>query len=129
MGLLDIPEDAPKLAQILDSTTTTILETIKLGKSVCVHCRSGVSRSGSTVIATVMRMQAMGWDPSVKIPCTPLPKTATYGPVQPALKYVRSRRRVVRPNKGFMDVLNAAAAHIKSIPETTVSNQSLILHE
>lgn len=50
-----------------------------------VHCKMGISRSGSTVIAYVMKQQR--W------------------PLDVALAYVRDRRPVVKPNEGFMKQL------------------------
>lgn len=49
--------------------------------NVLVHCRAGVSRSASVVIAYVMQAEKMGWEA--------------------ALNYVRERRPVVCPNVGF----------------------------
>ncbi|XP_061755899.1 protein phosphatase Slingshot homolog 3 isoform X2 [Nerophis ophidion] len=53
----------------------------KSGQSVLVHCKMGVSRSASTVIAYAMKQQR--W------------------PLDVALAYVRDRRAIIRPNEGF----------------------------
>ncbi|KAL8182922.1 UNVERIFIED_CONTAM: hypothetical protein K2H54_007737 [Gekko kuhli] len=52
------------------------------GSRVLVHCKMGVSRSASTVIAYVMK--AYGWS------------------LEQALWHVRERRPIVHPNPGFM---------------------------
>lgn len=57
----------------------------KQGKAVLVHCKMGVSRSASTVIAYVMKQQHLSLDV--------------------ALSYVRDRRSVVKPNEGFLKQL------------------------
>nr|XP_046261297.1 protein phosphatase Slingshot homolog 3 [Scatophagus argus]XP_046261298.1 protein phosphatase Slingshot homolog 3 [Scatophagus argus] len=57
----------------------------KSGQAVLVHCKMGVSRSGSTVIAYAMKQQQ--W------------------PLDVALPYVRDRRPIVKPNEGFMKQL------------------------
>ncbi|XP_035525186.1 protein phosphatase Slingshot homolog 3 isoform X2 [Morone saxatilis] len=57
----------------------------KSGQAVLVHCKMGVSRSGSTVIAYAMKQQH--WSLDV------------------ALGYVRDRRSIVKPNEGFMKQL------------------------
>lgn len=57
----------------------------KSGQAVLVHCKMGVSRSGSTVIAYAMKQQR--W------------------PLDMALAYVRDRRSIVKPNEGFMKQL------------------------
>ncbi|XP_054647782.1 protein phosphatase Slingshot homolog isoform X2 [Dunckerocampus dactyliophorus] len=53
----------------------------KSGQAVLVHCKMGVSRSASTVIAYAMKQQR--WSLDV------------------ALAYVRDRRSIIKPNEGF----------------------------
>ncbi|GAA6235836.1 protein phosphatase Slingshot homolog 3-like isoform X2 [Lates japonicus] len=55
------------------------------GQAVLVHCKMGISRSASTVIAYAMKQQR--WSLDV------------------ALAYVRDRRSIVKPNDGFMKQL------------------------
>ncbi|XP_070818168.1 protein phosphatase Slingshot homolog 3 [Chaetodon trifascialis] len=55
------------------------------GQAVLVHCKMGISRSGSTVIAYAMKQQ--------------------HWPLDVALAYVRDRRSIVKPNEGFMKQL------------------------
>lgn len=55
------------------------------GQAVLVHCKMGISRSGSTVIAYAMKQQ--------------------HWPMDVALAYVRDRRSIVKPNEGFMKQL------------------------
>ncbi len=50
-----------------------------------VHCKMGVSRSASTVIAYAMKQQ--------------------HWPLDVALAYVRDRRSIIKPNEGFMKQL------------------------
>lgn len=57
----------------------------KSGQAVLVHCKMGVSRSASTVIAYAMKQQH--WSLDV------------------ALAYTRDRRSIVKPNEGFMKQL------------------------
>ncbi|KAM7417712.1 hypothetical protein PAMA_017383 [Pampus argenteus] len=57
----------------------------KSGQAVLVHCKMGVSRSASTVIAYAMKQQR--W------------------PLDMALAFVRDRRSIVKPNEGFMKQL------------------------
>ncbi|XP_052006080.1 protein phosphatase Slingshot homolog 3-like isoform X2 [Xyrauchen texanus] len=68
-----------------NSTYTFIDEARKRGQAVLVHCKMGVSRSASTVIAFVMKQQ--GWT------------------LDHALNYVRERRPIVQPNEGFLKQL------------------------
>ncbi|XP_038848940.1 protein phosphatase Slingshot homolog 3 [Salvelinus namaycush] len=56
------------------------------GQAVLVHCKMGVSRSGSTVVAYAMKQQR--W------------------PLEVALSYVTERRPIVHPNDGFMKQLH-----------------------
>ncbi|XP_044061299.1 protein phosphatase Slingshot homolog 3 [Siniperca chuatsi] len=57
----------------------------KSGQAVLVHCKMGVSRSASTVIAYAMKQQ--------------------HWPLDVALAYVRDRRSIIKPNEGFMKQL------------------------
>ncbi|XP_023814964.1 protein phosphatase Slingshot homolog 3 isoform X2 [Oryzias latipes] len=57
----------------------------KTGQAVLVHCKMGVSRSASTVIAYAMKQQR--WS------------------LETALTYVRECRSIVNPNEGFMKQL------------------------
>lgn len=57
----------------------------KSGKAVLVHCKMGISRSGSTVVAYAMKKQ--------------------HWPLDVAQAYVTDRRSVVKPNDGFMKQL------------------------
>lgn len=58
----------------------------KSGQAVLVHCKMGVSRSASTVIAFLMKQQ--GWT------------------LDEALNHVRERRPIVQPNEGFLKQLH-----------------------
>ncbi|KAL4641718.1 hypothetical protein GN956_G10834 [Arapaima gigas] len=55
------------------------------GQAVLVHCKMGVSRSASTVVAFVMKQQC--WS------------------LERALTHVREKRPIVQPNEGFMKQL------------------------
>ncbi|XP_028816413.1 protein phosphatase Slingshot homolog [Denticeps clupeoides] len=55
------------------------------GQAVLVHCKMGVSRSASTVLAYLMKQK--GWT------------------LETALTYVRERRPIVHPNEGFLKQL------------------------
>jgi protein-tyrosine phosphatase len=63
------------------------------GRSVFVHCRNGVSRSGLVVLAYLMARK--GWSRDE------------------ALAFVRSRRPVVRPNPAFMHLLSEWEQSVK----------------
>lgn len=57
----------------------------KSGQAVLVHCKMGISRSASTVIAYAMKQHHWSLDT--------------------ALTYVRDRRSIIKPNEGFMKQL------------------------
>ncbi|XP_062406017.1 protein phosphatase Slingshot homolog 3 isoform X2 [Sardina pilchardus] len=67
------------------NTYTFINSARQSGQAVLVHCKMGVSRSASTVMAYLMKQQGM--------------------PLEEALAYVRDRRPIVQPNDGFMQQL------------------------
>jgi protein-tyrosine phosphatase len=55
------------------------------GENVLVHCAAGVSRSATIVLSYLMRYHSMG--------------------LHDAIKYLRSKRRCICPNPGFMEQL------------------------
>ncbi|GMT21219.1 hypothetical protein PFISCL1PPCAC_12516 [Pristionchus fissidentatus] len=68
-----------------NATNKFIKAAKKSGKAVLVHCKKGISRSSSTVIAYAMK--EYGW-------------TLEY-----ALEFVKARRNCITPNEGFMEQL------------------------
>ncbi|XP_036425146.1 protein phosphatase Slingshot homolog 3 isoform X2 [Colossoma macropomum] len=74
--------EATDLLSHWNNTYRFISEARKNGQAVLVHCKMGVSRSASTVIAFVMKQQ--GWS------------------LDHALNHVRERRPIVQPNEGFL---------------------------
>jgi protein-tyrosine phosphatase len=65
----------------LDKITSLIHNKINNGEKVLVHCQAGISRSATVVIAYVMRSKRYT--------------------LQDAFKYVKQRRPIVSPNRGF----------------------------
>uniref|UniRef100_A0A667WG12 protein-serine/threonine phosphatase n=1 Tax=Myripristis murdjan TaxID=586833 RepID=A0A667WG12_9TELE len=78
--------DATDLLSHWTDTYNFINTARKSGQAVLVHCKMGVSRSASTVIAFTMKQQR--W------------------PLDVALAYVRDRRPIIKPNDGFMKQLH-----------------------
>ncbi|KAG1954372.1 protein phosphatase Slingshot homolog 3 [Pimephales promelas] len=78
--------EATDLLSHWNNTYTFISEARKSGQAVLVHCKMGVSRSASTVIAFLMKQQ--GWT------------------LDQALIHVRERRPIVQPNDGFLKQLH-----------------------
>ncbi|XP_068180983.1 protein phosphatase Slingshot homolog 3 isoform X2 [Antennarius striatus] len=66
----------------------------KSGQAVLVHCKMGISRSGSTVVAYVMKQQ--------------------HWPLDVALAFVKERRSIVKPNEGFMKQLQTYNGILKA---------------
>ncbi|XP_063145106.1 protein phosphatase Slingshot homolog 3 isoform X2 [Candoia aspera] len=75
-------EEASQLLPYWKETYSFISAARIQGSRVLVHCKMGVSRSGSTVIAYAMK--EYGWS------------------LERALGHVRERRPIVHPNPGFM---------------------------
>ncbi|XP_076877126.1 protein phosphatase Slingshot homolog 3 isoform X2 [Brachyhypopomus gauderio] len=74
--------EATDLLSHWNNTYMFINDARKRGQAVLVHCKMGVSRSASTVMAFLMKQQGWGLDH--------------------ALNYVRERRPIVQPNDGFL---------------------------
>uniref|UniRef100_A0A672JX06 protein-serine/threonine phosphatase n=1 Tax=Sinocyclocheilus grahami TaxID=75366 RepID=A0A672JX06_SINGR len=75
-------EEATDLLAYWNDTYKFISRAKKAGAKCLVHCKMGVSRSASTVIAYAMK--EYGWD------------------LEQAFEYVKERRVVTKPNPSFM---------------------------
>nr|XP_046244554.1 protein phosphatase Slingshot homolog 2 isoform X2 [Scatophagus argus] len=78
-------EEATNLLEYWNETYKFITQAKKAGAKCLVHCKMGVSRSASTVIAYAMK--EYGWD------------------LDTAFDYVKERRAVTKPNPSFMKQL------------------------
>uniref|UniRef100_A0AAY4EV60 protein-serine/threonine phosphatase n=1 Tax=Denticeps clupeoides TaxID=299321 RepID=A0AAY4EV60_9TELE len=78
-------EEATNLLEYWNDTYKFISKAKKAGSKCLVHCKMGVSRSASTVIAYAMK--EYGWD------------------LGRAFEYVKERRAVTKPNPAFMKQL------------------------
>jgi protein phosphatase slingshot len=78
-------EPHENILQYFDRTYRFIKKTTDAGGSVFVHCKMGVSRSATAVVAYAMKEN--NWS------------------VEDAVSYVRSKRKIVAPNKGFLEQL------------------------
>uniref|UniRef100_A0A8C7JMI0 protein-serine/threonine phosphatase n=1 Tax=Oncorhynchus kisutch TaxID=8019 RepID=A0A8C7JMI0_ONCKI len=78
-------EEATNLLEYWNDTYKFITKARKAGAKCLVHCKMGVSRSASTVIAYAMK--EYGWD------------------LERAFDYVKERRGVTKPNPSFMKQL------------------------
>ncbi|BFZ05366.1 hypothetical protein BsWGS_08404 [Bradybaena similaris] len=79
-------EDTSDLLKHWDKTYKFISKARNQGSKVLVHCKMGVSRSASTVMAFLMKERR--WS------------------VEEATRFVKERRSCVNPNAGFMDQLH-----------------------
>ncbi|XP_077422205.1 uncharacterized protein ssh2a isoform X2 [Vanacampus margaritifer] len=78
-------EEATNLLEYWNETYKFITKAKKAGAKCLVHCKMGVSRSASTVIAYAMK--EYGWS------------------LEAAFEYVKERRAVTKPNPSFMKQL------------------------
>ncbi|XP_041660199.1 protein phosphatase Slingshot homolog 2 [Cheilinus undulatus] len=78
-------EEATNLLEYWNETYKFISKARKAGAKCLVHCKMGISRSASTVIAYAMK--EYGWN------------------LDAALKYVKDKRAVTKPNPSFMNQL------------------------
>ena len=78
--LKDVPTQ--DIAPVLDESLEFIIRSSKDSTgNILVHCYAGVSRSASLVLYFIMKLKNVDYDT--------------------ALKYLRTRRSIVRPNSGF----------------------------
>ncbi len=76
----DVPQQ--DLSMHLDNITDTIVNTMKRGNVVFVHCAAGISRSSSVVINVIKKLHRWNFDQ--------------------AFNFVRECRPIVNPNPGFV---------------------------
>jgi len=81
----DIDTESLNTNNLLMSTLRTIKKYIDENKGVLVHCRAGVSRSASIVIAYLMKYHNLSFSQ--------------------AQNYLRSKRPIINPNAGFITQL------------------------
>lgn len=91
IDLLD--HESSDLLSKLESATDYIYQSLKNGHKVLVHCQAGISRSATIVIAFVMR--------------------ALHKDLDDALDYVKMKRPVVNPNRGFLRQLELFERQLK----------------
>ncbi|EPT02649.1 phosphatases II [Fomitopsis schrenkii] len=104
-----VPIEDTRHAEILnhlDATTEWIRRALAEGGQVMVHCVWGMSRSASFVIAFLMADRGMSLDD--------------------ALKYVVARRKIVRPNSGFMVQLSFYEHALRRRRERRTSVESIL---
>lgn len=82
-------DEATELLKHWDRTYKYIQQALDEGSKVLVHCKMGVSRSASVVVAYAMKAQH--WD------------------LKQALRHVKERRACVQPNSSFMQQLEIYA--------------------
>lgn len=78
-------DEATEMLKHWDKTYKYIAQAREQGSKVLVHCKMGISRSASVVIAYVMK--ANDWN------------------LEQALEFVRTRRSCIKPNSGFLKQL------------------------
>ncbi|ETN80014.1 dual specificity phosphatase, catalytic domain protein [Necator americanus] len=92
---ISVPDEAStNLLNNWNLTYSFIKEAKESGKVCLVHCKKGISRSSSTVIAYAMK--EYGWS------------------LEHALAYVKKRRNCITPNKGFMEQLQTFAGVLEA---------------
>uniref|UniRef100_A0A671NXL9 Protein phosphatase Slingshot homolog 1 n=2 Tax=Sinocyclocheilus anshuiensis TaxID=1608454 RepID=A0A671NXL9_9TELE len=105
--------EATDLLSHWNNTYMFISEARKSGQAILVHCKMGVSRSASTVIAYLMKQQ--GWT------------------LDQALNHMRERRPIVQPNEGFLKQLHTYSgilnARSLSVRDFLLLNEGGVMEE
>lgn len=79
----------------LDAITTKIHNELKEGNKVLVHCIAGISRSASVIIAYLIKYHKMTF--------------------YKAFNHVKSKRKIIQPNVGFINQLKLFDLHINTL--------------
>lgn len=98
------PEDIAKLSIVLDSICKKIHENLYSGKNVLVHCFGGVSRSATVVIDYIARYH-INCTRDTTEPTGIVRIVKNCDCIQKAIAYVKSYRKIVCPNPGFIGLL------------------------
>jgi hypothetical protein len=100
--LLDAPSEP--IHQYFESTFWIIANALFQGKNVLVHCRAGISRSVSIVIAFFLRSFAEGMSHIFVRPYIPKTRRSWADSI---LLFIQQQRPYAQPNPGFMSQLYA----------------------
>jgi dual specificity MAP kinase phosphatase len=100
--LLDAPDEP--IEQYFEPTFWIIAQALLRGESVLVHCRAGISRSVSIVIAFFLRTFAEGMSHIFTRPYIPRTKRTWTDSI---LLFIQRQRPYAQPNPGFMSQLYA----------------------
>jgi protein-tyrosine phosphatase len=97
-------EDHPRanIYKLFDQTYAIIMSAIQQNQNILVHCRAGVSRSATIVVAFFLK--CLRCNPELVVPF--IPKTQLTW-TDSIVDYVRSKRNCIRPNDGFIQQLRA----------------------
>lgn len=99
----DVKECRDKMLALLPSALTFLMTAWNSNRRILVHCRKGASRSPTVVAVFLMELHQRNHRHN---PTEPLLMGATeYGLAQAALYFLKQRRSVVHPNRGFREVL------------------------
>lgn len=102
----DTPEAAAQMAKELDICVSYLNDAVEKGGKILVHCRKGISRSSTIMAAFLMYLwRAHGsWVPLI-------PHNIDSGKMlfHATLDFLKGKRSVVHPNKGFRRVLKLFA--------------------
>ena len=108
LNLYDSPQQP--LDHVLDRTYKYILDAVEKGGTVLVHCHAGVSRSATIVLYFIMKIK--GWS------------------LEEAYRYLKSKRSIINPNKGFMYQLHAKSGGVRNVqkPRRVITPRAQIHH-
>lgn len=97
------------ISKWFERTYAVILAALRRNETVLVHCRAGVSRSVTIVIAFLLRTFADRLDGLYVRPYIPFSRGTWTDSI---LAFLRTRRWCVQPNSGFMEQLYAYESRV-----------------
>jgi len=100
--LMDAPEEP--IHQYFESTFQILASTLLRGESVLVHCRAGISRSVTILIAFFLCSFSQGLGHVFVRPYIPKTRRSWTDSI---LEFIRRHRPYAQPNPGFMKQLYA----------------------
>lgn len=105
LGLEDVPSQ--QLYSVLEPSYKFIRSAMRGGGTVLVHCAAGISRSSSIVAYFLLKNETA--------------RARATGGTVPTLdqifEYIKRRRPIVNPNRGFVEQLKTVAGEKPTLPD------------
>ena len=117
--LVNVVDDTTsQIHEHFDKATTFIEDNLCQGRNVLVHCRAGVSRSSTIVIAYLMRYCLISVSSSSS-------SSSSSSRLDDAYLWAKNKRPVVQPNSGFWQQLKTYERELNELDSSVVDSSTV----